>query len=160
MIDLFSNPLILLLAATLVITSLLFLFVGKKKKTKKVEKLAAKKQAEAKDEKVQKVEEDIKKTEENSKNSENFLEEVKGFDKNEEIEINKNGKRVTKVYIRKPKENNVNNDDLIDKETQKYQDLSCAEHQNPQGYQQAQPQALCWRKPHCGIYYPHLDFRK
>ncbi len=128
MFDIFSNPLIILLAATLIVTALMFLFVGrKKKKNKKVEKVYDKETGEKKAEKIEKVEE-IQKSdnEEKAQKTDDFDEKRSDlFEKVEENDENasKKEKKITKVYVRKIKETNaksVDESQVVDK----YQQLS------------------------------------
>jgi len=122
MIEFLTNPAIVLLVTAFIITSLLFLFVGKKKKPKKIEKVIEPQKKAEDNQKTQKSEEINENIINNNQNEEN-LEEIVGFDKVDEAVEDKNKKSIKQVYIRKQKEINQS-DESTNQEEQKYQELS------------------------------------
>lgn len=106
MVNILSNPIVILLALTVIITACMFLFVGKKKKPKaKVEKVVAKKTDEKKEDKNETAE--IEKTQNSDKFNEKLAQIDEKFDKVDENTENttlKNEKKISKVYVRKQKE--------------------------------------------------------
>lgn len=125
MLNILSNPLVVLLAATLIITIGMFLFVGRKKKPKKkIEKAIDKKNDENKV--VKSEEENIEKTQKTDELSEKLAqinEKFNKVDENSENQSSKNEKKITKVYVRKPSEN-INSSVENEQQADKYDDLS------------------------------------
>ena len=122
-LSLFANPIIILLTASIIVMSLMFLFVGRKKKTKnkKVEKVFDKKE-----EKNESNTDESKKDSEEIKTeikSDEELKQIEGFDYIEEDDNDKSSsKKVTKVFVKKPELKKV--DMTKYDENQKYEDLS------------------------------------
>ena len=120
MANFLSNPLVILFAAAVIIVSLMFLFVGRKKKDKKkkVEKAIQPKTTEEKpQESNSEMPSEQKQSEEKVQVSDDFIENP------EANSGNSNEKRVSKVYIRKSKESsNLQEDENL--EEKKYNDLS------------------------------------
>lgn len=130
MLDIFSNPFVLLLAATLLMTGAMYLFVGRKKKNKnkKIEKVYNKKSEERKETLEQKIEtsEDIK-LEKKTQKEEDILEKPREFfEKIEETEIDAadKSKRISKVYVRKTQPKVELETSLKKDENLKYEEMS------------------------------------
>ena len=121
MANFLSNPLVILFAAAVIIVSLMFLFVGRKKKDKKkkVEKAIQPKTTE---EKTQESNSEM--PSEQKQSEEEKVQVSDDFIENPEANSgNSNEKRVSKVYIRKSKESsNLQEDENL--EEKKYNDLS------------------------------------
>ena len=114
-----SNPLVLLLAASIIMMSLMFLFVGRKKKPKKkIEKVV-----ESKKEKEDKT--STEKTQKDDEYNEKLKQISENFEKIEENDANNNAKsekKVSKVYVRK--QQNASNIETVSQEENRYGGLS------------------------------------
>lgn len=124
----FANPVILLLTLTVIITSLMFLFVGrKKKKPKKIEKVIETKQEKDDIETEKKETDDTNKKSQNKddliKKTEEYFEKVDEINTETNDKIKKNEKKVSQVYIRRKKEDN-SLQNIENVEEKKYNDLS------------------------------------
>ncbi len=126
---LLTNPIVLLLAASIIVMSLMFLFVGRKKKPKKkIEKAIEPKKETKTEEKASEEPSNIEKEkmQKEAEYNEKIAQIDKNFDKIEEIDAgNSKGseKKVTKIYVRKP-QNKILNDDKKDDREGIYDDLS------------------------------------
>lgn len=126
---LLTNPIVLLLAASIIVMSLMFLFVGRKKKPKKkIEKAIEQKKETKTEEKASEESSKIEKekAQKDAEYNEKIAQIDKNFDKIEETDVDnlkKSDRKVTKIYVRKP-QNKTLNEDKNGGNEEVYDDLS------------------------------------
>lgn len=116
-----SNPLIVLLVLTVIMMSLMFLFVGRKKKTKKVQKVF--------DKQEEKKSEDLSVSEDNNVNKQttddildkprDYVEKIVEDEKDSSLK----DKKISKVYVRKINSNEKSEETKNNPAEEKYDEL-------------------------------------